>query len=93
MNPRKTRVRRSHQRQVLTGMVVNQHLNLHRRDLDRFRAELHEAVTKGPEKANRSGHPQYRSHLQGRLGFVQATNPMKARKLWLVFDQIDWSGT
>ena len=91
VNPAKTRVRRSHQRQVLTGMVVNQHLNLHRRDLDRLRAELHEAVTKGPARANRHDHPQYRSHLQGRVGFVQATNPAKARKLWALFDSIDWA--
>lgn len=91
VNRSKTRVRRSHQRQVLTGMVVNKHLNLHRRDLDRLRAELHEAVVKGPAQANRTGHGQYRSHLQGRLGFVQATNPAKARKLWSLYDQIDWS--
>lgn len=91
MNHDKTQVRRAHQRQVLTGMVVNKHLNLHRRDLDRLRAELHEAATSGPSKANRTGHSQYRSHLQGRLGFVQATNPTKARKLWALFDRIDWA--
>lgn len=91
VNPTKTSVRRSHQRQVLTGLVINEHLNVHRRDIDRLRAELHEAVTKGPAHANRNGHRQYRSHLQGRLGFVQATNPAKARKLWSLFDAIDWT--
>ena len=57
----KTSVRRKHQRQVLTGMVVNKHLNLHRRDLDRLRAEVYEAATKGPAVANRRSHPQYRA--------------------------------
>ena len=89
-NHSKTRVRRSHQRQVLTGLVVNTHLNLHRRDLDRLRAEVHEAATKGPSVANRSSHPQYRAHLEGKIGFVQATNPRQARRLWATFDKIQW---
>ena len=87
----KTRIRRSHQRQVLTGMVVNSHLNLHRRDLDRLRAEVHEAATKGPKAANRRAHAQYRAHLEGKIGFVQSTNPTQARRLWAAFDKIDWS--
>ncbi len=91
VNPAKTQVRRAHQRQVLTGMVVNQRLNVHRRDLDRLRAELHQAVHEGPERANRNGHMHYRSHLQGKVGVVQATNPDKARKLWKLFDQINWT--
>ena len=86
----KTHIRRSHQRQVLTGLVVNQHLNIHRRDLDRLRAEVHEAATAGPNMANRTGHPQYRAHLEGKIGFVQATNPNQARRLWATFDKISW---
>lgn len=90
VNEAKTSVRSKHQRQVLTGMVVNQHLNLHRRDYDRLRAVLHDARVNGPASANRSGHPQFRSHLEGKISFVQATNPQRARKLWAAFDKIDW---
>ena len=90
VNEAKTSRRSKHQRQVLTGMVVNQHLNLHRRDYDRLRAVLHDALVNGPAAANRSGHPQFRSHLEGKISFVQATNPQRARKLWAAFDKIDW---
>ena len=86
----KTTRRRSHQRQVLTGMVVNRHLNIHRADYDQLRAVLHDARQNGPAVANRHGYPQFRSHLEGRIGFVQATNPARARKLWAAFDAIVW---
>jgi len=90
VHPEKTRMQRAHQRQVLTGMTVNRHLNMERAELDRLRAQLHEAVTQGPAVANRRAHPNYRAHLEGRIGHVQATNPVRARKLWATFDQISW---
>jgi len=86
----KTQVRTASQRQVLTGLVVNEHLNVHRRDYDQLKAILHEAIVSGPEQANRSDHQQFRSHLEGRIGFVHATNPHRATKLWKKFDQITW---
>lgn len=91
LNTKKTDVRRSHQRQVVAGMVVNDHLNIHRRDYDQLKAVLHDAKVNGAARANRSGHPQFRAHLEGRIGFVQATNPKRARKLWALFDAIAWA--
>lgn len=90
LNRAKTSVRDRSQRQTLTGLVVNQHPNVHRRDYDRLRAVLHDAAVNGPAMANRRHHPEFRAHLEGRIGFVQATNPARARKLWLVFDRIQW---
>ena len=90
VHSRKTRSQGQHQRQVLTGLTVNRHLNLDRRELDQLRAQLHDASLNGPTTANRMGHPHFRAHLEGRIGFVQATNPVRARKLWRVFDQITW---
>ena len=90
LNAKKTNVRRSHQRQIVAGMVVNTHLNVHRRVYDQLKAVLHDARTNGVESANRSGHPQFRAHLEGRIGFVQTTNPKRARKLWAMFDAIGW---
>ncbi len=91
INPRKTSIRSQSDRQVLTGLVVNQHPNIHRTDYDRLRAILHDASINGATAANRSGHPQFRSYLQGHIGFVQSTNPNRAIKLWRLFDAIDWS--
>lgn len=93
INSDKTRRQPQSQRQVLTGMVVNKHLNTHRRDFDQLKAVLHDTRKNGPAIANRAGHPQFRAHLEGRISFVQATNPNRARKLWRSFDQIRWTTT
>ena len=90
IHPAKTRWQRTHQRQVLTGLTVNRHLNIDRADYDRLRAQLHEAIHHGPASANRQGHPNFKAHLEGRIGHVQATNIVRARKLWLMFDRISW---
>ena len=90
IHPAKTRWQRSHQRQVLTGTTVNRHLNTDRADYDRLRAQLHEAIHHGPAAANRREHPNFRAHLEGRIGHVQATNVVRARKLWVMFDRISW---
>ena len=90
INRSKSRVLTQTQRQVLAGLVVNKHLNVHRRDYDQLKAVLHEARVHGPTAANRADHPAFRAHLEGRIGFVQATNPQRAIRLWREFDRIVW---
>ena len=90
VNHDKTTAKGQNERQVIAGLVVNSHTNVHRRDYDRLKAILHDAATNGAAVANRDQHPQFRSYLQGHIGFVQATNPQRARKLWRLFDRIDW---
>ena len=41
------------QRQLVTGLVVNERLNVRRAEYDRLRAILHDAALHGPEAANR----------------------------------------
>jgi retron-type reverse transcriptase len=86
----KTRVRTAAQRQIVTGLVVNQHLNVARADYDRLRAVLHDAATNGPDAANRDGHPAFRSHLEGRVAWVGASNHARAAKLQRALDDIRW---
>lgn len=45
LNPRKTRVHRNGNRQVITGLVVNRHLNVPRNERRRLRAYLHRLRT------------------------------------------------
>lgn len=87
---RKTRVMRQGVRQHLAGLVANQRVNIMRNDLDRLKAILTNCVRHGPESQNREGHPQFRSHLQGRVSFVEMVNPAKAERLRRIFDQIQW---
>jgi hypothetical protein len=88
----KTRVLTAARRQAVTGLVVNRRANVPRLDYDRLRATLHHAATAGPAVANRDGHPDFRAHLLGRIGWAGHGNPARADKLARAFAAIDWDG-
>ena len=90
LNDSKTRVRSQAQRQLVTGLVVNDQPNVTRPDYDRLRAVLHDAALNGPAAANRRGHPDFRAHLLGRIGWASAGNPSRAEKLQAAYAAITW---
>lgn len=90
LNARKTRVRRRGVRQSVTGVVVNARTAPGRREVDRLHAELHNCVVHGPTSQNRSGHPDFRAHLLGRIGWVEQVHPGRARRLREEFARISW---
>ena len=87
---RKTRVMRQGVRQHLAGLVTNQHINIMRPDYDSLKATLTNCVRLGPESQNRNAHPNFRSHLDGRLGFVEMINARRGERLRRIFQQIRW---
>lgn len=91
VNFRKTRLMRRGVRQHLAGLVVNEGLSLKRRDLERLEAILTNAARHGPSSQNREGVAHFRSHLEGRVGFVQMVHPGKAVGLQKLLSAIDWS--
>lgn len=91
VNPAKTRIQKRGNRQKVTGIVVNRHLNVPRADYDRLKAILTNCVRHGPAGQNRDGHRDFQAHLDGKIGWVQALNPHRGLKLRAIFDQIDWS--
>ncbi|PCN46599.1 reverse transcriptase [Curtobacterium sp. 'Ferrero'] len=93
VNPHKTRVWRRGVRQSVTGVVVNERLSPGRAEVDRLHAILHNCVRHGPASQNRDGHPEFRAHLLGRIGWVAQTHPGRAAKLRAEFDRIDWTGS
>jgi retron-type reverse transcriptase len=88
---RKTRIMRQGVRQHLAGLVVNQHINVRRIDFDRLKAALTNCVRLGPESQNRESHPQFRLHMDGRVGFVEMINPAKGKRLRDIFERIQWT--
>ena len=90
VNHRKTRIMRRGTRQALAGIVVNEGLNLRRWDLERLEAILTNCVRHGPASQNRENHPDFRAHLEGRIGYVEMINPEKARRLKAIFRLIHW---
>lgn len=81
VNARKTRIMGRGARQTVAGLVVNDRLNVARGDVDRLRAILHNAARTSLEAQNRSGHPDFRAHLQGRIAWVESVHPARGREL------------
>ena len=91
LNPAKTRIQRRGRRQKVTGLVVNQRINVPRADYDRLKAILTNCVRHGPTAQNRAQHPNFRAYLDGRIGWVQSVNPRRGHKLRMLFQRIDWT--
>ena len=92
VNHRKTRIMRRGVRQSLAGIVVNDKLSLRRRDLEKLEAILINCARFGPESQNRKGVPDFRAHLEGRIGYVEMINRAKGQRLRTLFDAIRFGG-
>jgi RNA-directed DNA polymerase len=90
INHRKTRGMHRSDRQVLTGVVVNEKLNVPRHDFDRLKAVLTNCVRQGPASQNRSGVRDFEAHLAGRVAHVASLNHERGRKLAQILGRIDW---
>jgi RNA-directed DNA polymerase len=90
VNARKTRAMPRGRRQRLCGLVVNDRANLPRRHTDNLRALLFNAVRFGPDSQNRDGRADFRAHLEGRVAWAASINPVRGRRLWVLFDSIRW---
>jgi RNA-directed DNA polymerase len=90
LNGCKTRIMHRSTRQRVTGLVVNDHLNVPRSDYDALKAILHNCVKLGPQEQNRSAVSDFRAHLDGRVAWVEAANPHRGAKLRQTFNAIRW---
>lgn len=91
-NEAKSRWRGRHERQTVTGIVVNEHPAIARDEVDRLRAVLHDCRRSGPAAANRHDHPDFQAHLLGRISWVASVHPARGARLREQFDGIDWTG-
>ncbi len=90
VNHRKTRLMRRSQRQALAGLVLNSRLNVLREDFDQLKAILTNCARHGAVSQNRLGQADFRSHLGGRVSFVEMVNPAKGERLRAIFERIEW---
>lgn len=88
LNHRKSRHLKQHQRQRVTGLVVNAKLNINRRDYDNLKATLTNCVRYGLESQNKSAHPSFRQHLWGRVQYIKSVSAIKGMKLERIFKQL-----
>ncbi|WP_037195452.1 MULTISPECIES: reverse transcriptase family protein [Nocardiaceae] len=90
IHPDKTRVRRAHQRQQLTGLVVNSWPAVPREEYDTLRALLHNCTTAGVAEQNRNDHNDFRAHVYGRIARIGETNETRRAKLLNMASQVNW---
>jgi len=88
LNHRKSRILKTAQRQKLTGIVVNQKVNIDRRYYDQLKATLHNCQRHGLSSQNRFNHPDFRAHLLGCIQYVKSLNSNKGEKLYQLFQSI-----
>ncbi|NQV27208.1 MAG: RNA-directed DNA polymerase [Rhodopirellula sp.] len=88
---RKTRVMTQGQRQLVTGLVLNNRLNVPRNSFDVLKATLHNCVRFGPSSQNREAIDNFSEHLAGRISWVDSVSPARGAKLKALFNEIDWS--
>ncbi|MCZ4517136.1 reverse transcriptase family protein [Rhodococcus ruber] len=90
IHPDKTRVRRAHQRQQLTGLVVNSWPAVPREEYDNLRALLHNCISTGPAEQNLHDHNDFRAHVYGRIARIGETNETRRTKLLSMASQVNW---
>ena len=88
VNEKKTRVMRRSTAQTVTGVVVNDKPSVSREELRRLRAILHRAGSEGLEAQNRTGQPNFREWLRGKIAFVSMVRPDVGAKLKAAFDAL-----
>ncbi len=77
-NSAKTRIMSKSSRQVVTGVVVNHHLNVSRKSFDQLKAIIHACGKAGDLRLN---DPVFQTSLLGKIGWVEAVNPHRGQKL------------
>ena len=91
LNHRKSRIVRSHQRQKVTGVIVNQGINVDRRYFDQLKAVLTNCIRHGVEDQITYQHDDFSAHLLGRIMFVNSLNKNRGQKLLSLYRQINFS--
>jgi hypothetical protein len=90
VNHRKTRVMRRSTRQRALGLVLNEKLNIDRREYDRLKAILTNCIRDNAARQNLAQHPDFRAHLHGRVAYIAGIHPEKGVKLMALLRRIPW---
>jgi retron-type reverse transcriptase len=88
INEQKTRVIRRYQQQQVTGIVVNEKLNVSREKLKNFRAVLYQIEKDGLEGHNWGHSGDIIASIEGFANFVSMVNPEKGAKFKEQIDRI-----
>jgi hypothetical protein len=87
VNQAKFRVIRSSQRQVVTGIVVNDALRIPREERRRFRAILHNCQKHGVASQAR-GHARFAAYLRGYASYINMVQPEEGAELLALVNEL-----
>ncbi len=90
VNFRKTRAMHKSDRQILTGIVVNERVNMQRNEYDRLKATLYNCLRFDPDSQNREGHRDFQAHLLGRVNHLKNLNQRRGAKLQALLERVEW---
>ena len=94
VNEKKTRIAYPHQRQEVTGLLVNgDRVRIPKAYKRSLYQELYYCSKFGvPDNMNRINCSKafYKEHIYGKIYFVNLVEPEEAKKLFQIADQIDW---
>lgn len=88
VHPNKVRVTHHSQRQIVTGLVVNDTVSTPRQLRRQLRAILHNAAQTGLESQNHEKHPEFRAYLAGMIGHVTAANAAQGQQLQAALQKV-----
>ncbi len=77
-NPAKTRIMPAQGRQIVTGLIVNRHINIPRRTYDRLKATIHHLAR--PDDARRSDRA-FLTSLSGQIAWLEQVHPLRGHRL------------
>lgn len=94
INPKKESLHFQHQRQYVTGIVVNEGLNIKRSQYKKLRAVLYNArvgdIQQEMKKWGAEDLLSFKAQLEGHIHFISMINSKKANKLKNEFATINW---
>lgn len=92
LNQDKSKVLTSAEQQLVTGIVVNEKLNVSKSYRRKLRAIIHNCRSKGVASQFDEDSQAARFSLKGKIHHVKRLNPRQGEKLERQFNSIDWSG-
>ena len=98
LNQNKIKYLKRSNRQIVTGIVVNDKISVPRKFKEKLRSELYHCIKKGPwshqtwlaENRELAIKSNYRDYLFGKICFVNAVEPVKGKEFIKMYGRIKW---
>lgn len=91
IHPGKIKVSKPGSKKIVTGVVVNEKINVDKLYFRTLRAQIHNILIKGAAVPSEKERQKIRNSLFGKINYVKRLNATKGYNLMQEFNRIDWS--